>query len=729
MRRRQALALVVVGLALITASLFITSLPLAAQEEPVEDPLGEPPTFLTGYYEAWVNSPHADVDAEAFRHWDEDGEISERCATCHSTPGYLDFVGADGTEAGVVDAPAPLGSVVNCDACHNSATASLTSVTFPSGVEIGNLGDSSRCMICHQGRASGLTVDNSIEELGLSDSPNEVSEELGFINIHYYAAAASLYGSAVHGGYEFEGMRYHGRTVHVEGVNTCASCHDPHTLELGIAQCADCHEGVETVEDIRAIRSVGSLVDYDGDADIEEGILGEIETLQAMLYDTMLAYSAEVVGTPIGYGGGYPYFFVDTDGDGVISEEEGAGDNAYSAFTPVLLQAAYNYQVTLADPGGYAHNPDYHIQLLVDSIMALNEQMGTDMAADIERDSFGHFDSSAEAFRHWDEDGEVSASCSKCHTAEGLPFFLDHGVTIAFEPSSSFSCETCHNDFDEYTLYPVESVEFPSGAQLAFDEESPNNMCLSCHQGRESTVSVNAAIARAGVGPDEISDELNFRNPHYYASGATVFGAEAMGAYQYEDAAYNGQFEHVRRFDECSDCHEQHAAFIRFDECTECHENVAAPEDVRLIRAEGEDEDGDPLDAVDYDGDGDTAEPIAAEIETLHNDLFAQIQGYAADTLGTPIAWAPDSYPYWYIDTNANGEADADEVNRDNRYASWSPTLLRAIYNFQYVGADPGSYAHNPDYILQVLYDSLADIGGEEAVASYTRPPVRESED
>ena len=35
---------------------------------------------------------------------------------------------------------------------------------------------------------------------------------------------------------------------------------------------------------------------------------------------------------------------------------------------PRLLQAAYNFQVTLKDPGGYAHNGKYHIELLYDSI-------------------------------------------------------------------------------------------------------------------------------------------------------------------------------------------------------------------------------------------------------------------------------------------------------------------------------------------------------------------------
>lgn len=721
MTRRHTLSLVfILGMLLFAGGLFLqNALPVQAQDD--ANPLGEPPTFLAEYYEAWVSSPHANFEDDAFRHWDEDGEISERCATCHSTPGYLDFLGADGTEAGVVNAPAPLGSVVNCNACHNSATEELTAITFPSGATISELGDSSRCMVCHQGRASGLSVVSAVEEAGLADQPHTVSEELGFINIHYYAAAASVYGSEVNGGFEFAGNAYHMRNEHVEGYATCAGCHDPHTLELALDECVVCHEGADSIEGVRAIRSVGSLVDFDGDGDMEEGILGEIETLQSMLYTAIQAYAAEVVGTPIGYSESHPYYFTDTDGNGEISEEEAIRDNAYASFTPALLEAVYNYQVTQKDPGGYAHNPNYHIQLLFDSIAALNEQLGengVDLSA-ASRDSFGHFASSSEAFRHWDEDGEVSASCSKCHSAEGLPFFLENGVTIAFEPSNALECTTCHTNFEDFALYPVPVVEFPSGAELGFGEESASNICLTCHQGRESTVSLNSAINRAGVGDDEVSEALSFRNPHYFGAGTTIFGTESKGAYEYEGKEYTGLFQHTRRFDECADCHNVHSSAIIFEECTDCHEEVETVEDVELIRAHPDDKD-----PVDYNGNGDVEEPIKAEIDTFVTLLYDQILAYSVETVGTPIVFAPGSYPYWFIDTNGDGVADPDEANYGNRYNQWTPELVRAAYNYTYFTVTPGAFAHNPDYTIQVLYDTLEAMDAD--VSSFIRAEVRE---
>jgi hypothetical protein len=139
------------------------------------------------FEEEWASSPHNDVDAEAFRHWDEDdpAEIPTSCAKCHSTPGYIAFMGADGSEFGTVESAAPIGTTVECAACHNDATLEHDSVVFPSGLELTDLGDQARCMECHQGRSSKVSVDESIAE-AVGEDLDTVSEDLGFINIHYY---------------------------------------------------------------------------------------------------------------------------------------------------------------------------------------------------------------------------------------------------------------------------------------------------------------------------------------------------------------------------------------------------------------------------------------------------------------------------------------------------------------------------------------------------------------
>lgn len=726
MPKRVTHLLFVTGLVLSVAGILLfAGIISSAQEEPPTDPvLTESPTFMLEFYEAWASSPHARFEDEAFRHWDEEEDkvVPESCATCHSTPGYRDFLGADGSEVGVVNAPAPLGTVINCDACHNSATMSLTSVAFPSGAEISNLNDSSRCMVCHQGRASGASVDAAITEAGVTDM-NAVSEDLGFINIHYYAAAASLYGSEAGGGYQFAGgERYQMRFWHVEGVDTCINCHNPHTLEIQVEVCADCHEDVRDASDLENIRMNGSVIDYDGDGDIEEGIKFEIQTLQEMTMAAIQAYATEIIGTSIVYDEhAYPYFFVDANGDGVRGEDEG---DRYASFSGLLLQATYNYQVSLKDPGQFAHNAKYHIELLYDTIAALNAQLSEPVDLSMaHRDDPGHFNSTGEPFRHWDEDGEVPGTCAKCHTSGGLPVFMENGVNIASEPSDSIACSTCHSEVGgDWTLYVNNEVTFPNGATVSFGEEENGNLCLNCHQGRESTVSVDRAIAGAGVGDDEASDALRFRNIHYFAAGATLFGNEAQGAYQFEGKDYSGRNEHTRRYDTCVDCHNEHSLEVRADDCIDCHEDLDEDNpDVLVIRL---DEDYDP---VDYDGDGDMMEPVRDEIQSLHDALYAAIQTYASETLGKAIGYESHSYPYWFTDPNADGVIDPEEAIGDNSFSGWSPNLLRAAYNYQYGAKDPGAFAHNPDYVIQIMYDSIEALGGD--VSGFNRAPVRTGEE
>jgi hypothetical protein len=664
------------------------------------------------YQEAWANSPHNDTEAEAFNHWNEDdpAEVPPSCAKCHSTPGYLDFLGEDGTEFGTVDSPAPIGTTIQCVACHNAVAANLSSVVFPSGVEVSGLGPSARCMECHQGRASTPDVLAAIDELGITDEDTPNSE-LGFINIHYFAAAATLFGSEVHGGFEFEGRAYDGKFMHVEDYDTCAECHNQHTLEVRVESCAGCHEGVTSVEDLHNVRMAGSLEDYDGDGNIEEGIYYEIEGLQEKLLQAIRAYGSEVAGTPIAYdAASYPYFFIDTNDNGEVDGEEGSVPNAYNAWTGRLLKAAYNYQTSIKDPGQFAHNAKYIIELLYDSTDVLNQKLSEPVdLSTAHRIDAGHFAGTQEAFRHWDEEGEVPGSCSRCHSGDGLPFYLEQGVAIAQETTNGLKCSTCHSDLSTFARYEVNEVTFPSGAVLGFDNNVDANLCIECHQGRESTVSVNAAIARAGVGPNEVSEDLNFRNPHYFAAGATLFGVEAEGAYQYEGQEYDGRFTHVEAFDTCVECHNVHQLTVNTDKCSTCH----GIEDVEKLRNPGGD-------TTDYDGDGNFTEGIAGEVETMADTLYEAIRAYAETNPDTqPIAYDPASYPYYFIDANGNGEVDEGETDR---YNTWTPELLRAAYNYQWVNKDPGAFAHNGKYIMQVLYDSINAVGGN--TSSMTRPPV-----
>ncbi|MFN8439410.1 MAG: cytochrome c3 family protein [Caldilineaceae bacterium] len=659
----------------------------------------------------WQSSAHADFASEPFRHWDnaEKKEVPAGCAKCHSTPGYQDFLGADGSEAGVVDKAAPLGSVISCVACHNDKTLKKDSVVMPSGLEIKGLGDESRCMECHQGRESTVSVNEAISKTGVTDE-DAVVEDLGFRNIHYYAAAATKYGTLAKGGYEYDGQKYDAKFAHVKGFETCIDCHNSHTLKVNIEGCKNCHEDVKEVDDLKNVRMASSEVDYDGDGDVKEGIYYELQGLQELLMQTMQSYATNVAGTAVVYSpDAYPYFFVDTNANGTLDEGEGVADNAFKSWTPRLVKAAYNYQTSIKDPGAFAHGGKYIIELLYDSMADLNGKLAepADMA-NLHRTDSGHFAGSNEAFRHWDSEEAVPGTCAKCHTPTGLPMFLKEGTTISQPQANGLECTTCHSSLPDFKQrYEVKDVKFPSGAVI--DSGDPNtNLCMNCHQGRESTVSVNKLIGDADA--DTVSDKLRFLNPHYFAAGATRFGTEAKGAYEYEGKEYIGFFDHEEKANNCTDCHNAHSLEVKWDTCTECHEEVQSKEDLRSIR----------YNLDDWNGNGDTEEGVYDEIMGMRDELIKAMQAYSAEKADAVVVYNSASYPYFFIDQNDNGEADADEINNDNRFVAWTPRLLRAAYNYQYSGKDPGAFTHNAKYIIQTLYDSIEDVGGD--VSAMTRP-------
>ena len=314
----------------------------------------------------WSASAHANSKAEAFRHWDKDGEVPKRCAQCHSSDGFKDFIGADGSAKNTVDSAAPTTSVITCTTCHNTEVSNMDSVIFPSGAIVVNAGPSTRCMVCHQGRQSGPGVDKAIGGI----EPDEISEKLNFQNVHYAHAGATLWGSKVKGGYEYVGNNYQGLTPHPKNINECAQCHDPHGLNVRVQSCVSCHQTVSDKKSLKGIRS--NKTDFDGDGNSTEGIADEVATMHERLLLAIQAYGIKS-GKPIVYDShAYPYFFIDTNANGMADKEETISANQYKSWTPRLLKAAYNYQFAAKDKGAYAHNPHYVMQLLFDSINDLS---------------------------------------------------------------------------------------------------------------------------------------------------------------------------------------------------------------------------------------------------------------------------------------------------------------------------------------------------------------------
>jgi hypothetical protein len=671
----------------------------------------------------WETSGHAARTDEAFVHWNGDNppQVSASCAKCHSTPGFKDFVGADGSAVGVVNSAAAIGTTVECEVCHIDRDSGIlrnwTSVTFPSGVTVNNLGPEALCMECHQGRASKATVDTKIASAGVANDDTS-STKLTFSNVHYYAAAASQFGTFVKGGYEYADHEYDARFSHITGYNACITCHNPHSLKVNLRACNTCHTGIADPKDIRY---VGSQVDYDGDGDITEGMYYEIQDIMAKALDTIMRYARTVLNKPIVYDPvNNPYWFLDANGNGTKDADETTG---YDAFSVRLLKAAYNYQVATKDPNNFAHNGKYIIELLYDSMEDLNKSLAvpTDLAL-LRRNDEGHFNGGSMPYRDWDDSATytVSSSCARCHSATGLKNYLTTGVQQAEPVANGMLCTTCHTEPPE--LFPAPVITFPSGltANLATDG---SNLCMVCHQGRSSKVNVDTTI---NANPN--STNLSFANIHYFPAAAIFLGTEVKGGYEFAGKTYVGRqpfSNHGGRFNTCVQCHMSAAVTAEEHNWTMRAHNVAEPMKENCVPCHGQDvsqpfkgsdperfdfEKIRPGNIPDYDADGNTTESLKDEIAGLQAPLYAQIQIYALSKFPTGILYG-DSNPYWFKDSNGNGVLDPSEATSTNAF-KFDAKLLRASYNYHTSLKDPHGFIHNARYIAQLLVDSIEHIGG-----------------
>ncbi|MBK9602685.1 MAG: polyheme membrane-associated cytochrome C [Anaerolineales bacterium] len=210
--------------------------------------------------------------------------------------------------------------------------------------------------------------------------------------------------------------------------------------------------------------------------------------------------------------------------------------------------------------------------------------------------------------------------------------------------------------------------------------------------------------------PDTVDAKIRFKNIHYFAAGATIFGNDAKGAYQYEGKEYLGQNMHADeegKMNKCQDCHDVHALEPKVESCETCHDTT----DPLAIRESD----------VDYDGDGDVTEGIAGEIQTLKDALYVEIQKYA-ETAGMPIVYDGHTNPYFFTDADKDGKPDQKDGANVRYNGFWTPTLVKAAFNYQYAEKDPGAFVHNPKYVIQFLIDSIESLGGD--VTTYTRPEV-----
>jgi predicted CXXCH cytochrome family protein len=192
-----------------------------------------------------------------------------------------------------------------------------------------------------------------------------------------------------------------------------------------------------------------------------------------------------------------------------------------------------------------------------------------------------------------------------------------------------------------------------------------------------------------------------FRNVHYLAAAGIRNGDLSGVGYEYADHDYTGFLQHDSRT-QCNGCHDAALSNHTFriadlwdQVCTVCHSDQNGPEEIRLVHLD------------DYDGDGSSNETLRAELQGLADLLLEAIVANA----GAPICYA-DRYPYFL---GAGGDASGRCAPGESAggFSNWTPELMRAAYNFQLHHTEPGAYAHNFEYMGQLLYDGVEELGGD----------------
>ncbi len=182
------------------------------------------------------------------------------------------------------------------------------------------------------------------------------------------------------------------------------------------------------------------------------------------------------------------------------------------------------------------------------------------------------------------------ASCAQCHSNEGYLEYQTKGTTQDYTNPTRIDCKTCHsshktfdfeNDGADYALRNTDSETLLIDGITMIDFEGTSNMCISCHQPR------NSYPVPTGTDPIEITSKRY--GPHHGPQSSVLEGiltANIVGSEGYPGSGANGDNTH-RKGASCVSCHMgasedtatgTHTWWPTENTCTACHTNGAPSE-------------------------------------------------------------------------------------------------------------------------------------------------------
>lgn len=345
---------------------------------------------------AWARSGHGSTDAPPWNTYDFKSRVGD-CNRCHTTTGFIKYITTgDSKEWGSTTDLTK--EMLECRACHIDYSyklrqpASVTAKYTGGSVNYPDIGTSNLCINCHVGRESGATIKN-IQRNYTSAS---------FVNSHYLTAGGIVFGEI---GYEYDGRAYsdpsgyrhryigtsdsRGNSAAESTRGPCVGCHlsnktqpgEKHTFKpyitTGTALSPTCEtSGCHGITATRATPSDQTFLTVTWQPRYQA-------TLSALNY-----FLANSQFRKLFFNSSNPYFFRDSNGDGVLATSEAVSTNTQKKWHSVggpeadltvsgknNMGAAFNYNLLIHDRGGVIHNRYYTRRLIYDSIDWLDDNI------------------------------------------------------------------------------------------------------------------------------------------------------------------------------------------------------------------------------------------------------------------------------------------------------------------------------------------------------------------
>ncbi len=261
----------------------------------------------------------------------------------------------------------PQQELLYCWGCHtNAGTGKLrnpgavlhrySAANYKYTVQFPESSGSNVCIACHTGRETGESIKTNRDADGV----------LSFVNSHYLSAGGQLYGIT---GYEFAGLDY---------ANPAAFRHDkigttsaPGTGSNG--PCAGCHMNSNTSHRFTNVStSGGAITGITSKSCVTCHSTMTPSTLNTLReeYDAALeGLKAALAAKGIHFGEAHPYFYTAPYVAGGSNTGFTNWAEVYGlSFWKDTMGSAFNANLLIHDPGGFAHNSFYSKRLIWDSI-------------------------------------------------------------------------------------------------------------------------------------------------------------------------------------------------------------------------------------------------------------------------------------------------------------------------------------------------------------------------